>query len=73
MPLEVMDTGETVVLDGGPMDGQEHTAEPGVDALSVVMSDGQQHRYERTAASQARSDGRTARVFTGRGRYDGPR
>ena len=73
MASEVMDTGETVVLDGGPMDGQEHAAEPGVDELAVVMTDGQQHRYERTAASQALPDGRTARVFTWRGRYYGPK
>ena len=73
MASEVMDTGETVVLDGGPMDGREHTAEPGVDELAVVMTDGQQHRYERTTASQALPGGRTARVFAWTGRYFGPK
>ena len=73
MASGVIDKGETVVLDGGPMDGREHTAEPGVDELAVVMSDGQQHRYERTATSQALPGGRTARVFTWTGRYFGPK
>jgi len=68
-----MGAGETVALDGGPMDGQEHTAEPGLDELAVVMTDGQQHRYERTAVTQTLPDGRAAGVFMWAGRYYGPR
>ena len=68
MPDEV----ELAVLNGGPMDGREHDVEPGALELWVVMTDGQRHRYRRTGATEARPDGRRARVFAWLGRQVGP-
>jgi hypothetical protein len=61
------------VLNGGPMDGREHSIEVGTVELRVVMTDGQQHRYRRTNATQALPDGRLAPVFDWVGRYHGPK
>jgi hypothetical protein len=63
---------ETVVLDGGPMDGREHPVDGGADELCVVMTDGQRHRYERTGDVQALPDGRSALIFSWTGRTFGP-
>ena len=60
-----------VVLDGGPMDGREHHSDRGADELSVVMTDGQRHRYARTGDVQALPDGRSALVFAWTGRAFG--
>jgi hypothetical protein len=61
------------VLNGGPMDGREHSIEVDRVELSVVMTDGQQHRYRRTNATQSLSDGRLVPVFDWVGRYYGPK
>jgi hypothetical protein len=63
---------EIAVFRLGPMDGQEHPIENATDELSVVMSDGQQHRYVRTDEVQRLADGRLAVVFDWTGRYYGP-
>jgi hypothetical protein len=57
----------------GPMDGQEHLIERDTDELSVVMSDGQQHRYLRTDEVQRLPDGWLVVVFDWAGRYYGPK
>jgi hypothetical protein len=61
------------VLNGGPMDGREHSIEVDTVELSVVMTDGQQHRYRRTNAARSLSDGRLVPVFDWVGRYYGPK
>jgi hypothetical protein len=63
---------ERAVFRLGPMDGQEHPIEPDTDELSIVMSDGQQHRYVRTEEVQRMSDGRVGVIFDWAGRYFGP-
>jgi hypothetical protein len=55
------------------MDGREHPIESDTDELCVVMTDGQQHRYVRTASVQDLPDGRSALVFDWTGRYYGPK
>jgi len=55
------------------MDGREHSIEVDTVELSVVMTDGQQHRYRRTDATQPLSDGRLVPVFDWVGRYYGPK
>ena len=64
---------DVVVLNGGPMDGREHSIEDDTAELCVVMTDGQQHRYRRTIATQSLPDGRLAQVFEWAGRYYGPK
>jgi hypothetical protein len=64
---------ERAVFRLGPMDGQEHPIERDTDELSVVMSDGQQHRYVRTDEVQRLPDGRFGVVFDWTGRYYGPK
>jgi hypothetical protein len=64
---------DAAVLNGGPMDGREHSIEVDTVELSVVMTDGQQHRYRRTDATQPLSDGRLVPVFDWVGRYYGPK
>ena len=66
------DRAKRAVFRLGPMDGQEHPIESDTDELSVVMSDGQQHRYVRTDEAQRLSDGRLGVVFDWTGRYYGP-
>ena len=61
------------VLNGGPMDGREHPIEVDTAELSVLMTDGQQHRYARTEVVQGRPRGGSAVVFEWTGRYYGPR
>jgi hypothetical protein len=53
------------------MDGREHLVRDDRDELSVVMTDGQQHRYLRTDEVQALPDGRSVAVFSWVGRYYG--
>jgi hypothetical protein len=67
------DRADVAVLDGGPMDGKEHSIDWGTQQLCVIMTDGQQYRYGRTERSQLLPDGRFARVFEYRGRYYGPK
>jgi hypothetical protein len=62
----------TAVFILGPMDGQEQPIEGETDELCVVMTDGQQHRYCRTADVQHLVGGRSAVVFVWAGRYYGP-
>ena len=57
----------------GPMDGKEHPIESDTAELSVVMSDGQQHRYARTDDIQRLPDGLLGVVFDWAGRYFGPK
>jgi predicted alpha/beta hydrolase len=64
---------DVAVLDGGPMDGKEHPADWGTEQLSVIMTDGQQHRYVRTERVQVLADGRSASVFEYRGQFYGPK
>ena len=61
------------ILNGGPMDGREQTIEDDTDELSVVMTDGQQHRYLRSNDVRPRPDGRLITVFDWVGRYYGPK
>ena len=61
-----------VVLDGGPLDGNQFAEIEG-DEMNIVMSDGQQHRYVRTGNSQRLPDGPLAHVFAWAGRYYGPK
>jgi hypothetical protein len=63
---------EVAMLNGGPMDGREHPIESDTETLHVVMTDGQQHLYERTGRHQVLPDGRTAPTFDWKGRYFGP-
>jgi hypothetical protein len=65
------DSGDTAVLDGGPIDGREHRVDPNADELWVVMTDGQQHLYARTDITQSLPDGRTALVYEWKGRRFG--
>ena len=55
------------------MDGQQRSIEDTTAELCVVMTDGQQHRYQRTADFQLMPDGGMAVVFGWVGRYYGPR
>jgi hypothetical protein len=64
---------ERAVFRLGPMDGQEHPIERDTDELSVVMSDGQQHRYVRTEEVRRLPDGRSGVIFDWAGRYYGPK
>ena len=74
MSLDVgSDRIETAVFRLGPMDGEEHPIESDTDELSVVMSDGQQHRYVRTDEVQRLPTGRLGAVFDWTGRYYGPK
>ncbi len=57
------------VLDGGPLDGQEHTVQGDTAELIVVMTDGAQHRYTKSDRVQALQDGRVVPVFEHRGRH----
>jgi hypothetical protein len=66
------DVADMAVLDGGPVDGREHPIQSDSEELLVVMTDGQQHRYERTAQVQSLPDGRIALVFEWKGRWYGP-
>ena len=61
------------ILDGGPLDGRQEPVEPDAIELTVVMTDGQLHRYQRTDVTQSLPGGRQARVFAWAGRYYGPR
>ncbi len=63
---------EDVILDGGPMDGTRRTIDARTDQLSVVMTDGQRHRYLRTDDVQTFGDGRPVPVFRWNGRVIGP-
>ena len=63
----------TAILDGGPLDGRQESVDSDAVELTVVMTDGQQHRYERTDMTQPLPDGRLARVFAWAGRYYGSR
>jgi len=65
------DVPKVVILDGGPLDGRSWTALY-ADELSVVMSDGQKHRYVRTVDTRTLADGSRAQVFDWAGRYFGP-
>ena len=62
---------KVTILDGGPLDGKSWTELDG-DELSVVMSDGQQHRYVRTGDTRRLPNGSLAQVFDWAGRYFGP-
>jgi hypothetical protein len=67
------DLADMAILDGGPMDGREHTADWDTEQLCVIMTDGQQHRYVRTDRIEFLPDGRSAVVFAYRCRYNGPK
>jgi predicted alpha/beta hydrolase len=61
--------GDKALLDGGPLDGREHPVQPDTVELMVVMADGAQHRYVRSARVRAQPDGAVAPVFEYRGRH----
>jgi hypothetical protein len=72
--LEIMERPQRLaVLNGGPMDGRQQNVEDDTDELSVVMSDGQQHRYLRTDRAQPLPHGGLVLVFDWVGRYYGPK
>lgn len=74
MPLDVgSGRPETAVFLLGPLDGQEQPIAGDTDELSVVMSDGQQHRYVRTDELCRLPGGRSGVVFEWTGRYYGPK
>ena len=58
----------TAVLDGGPLDGEEHRVERDTAELLVVMEDGSRYRYVASDRVQALPDGRVVPVFEHRGR-----
>jgi hypothetical protein len=62
------ENGGNAVLDGGPLDGREHSVEPNTAELIVVMEDGARHLYVACDRVQARPDGRVVPVFEYRGR-----
>ena len=62
---------EVILFQGGPLDGKSWSELDGGE-VKVVMSDGQKHRYVRTAQFGALSDRSHARVFVWVGRYYGP-
>jgi hypothetical protein len=64
---------ETAIFNLGPMDGQKQLFDRATDELSVVMSDGQQHRYLRTNEVRPLSEGGLAVIFNWAGRYYGPK
>jgi hypothetical protein len=64
---------DVAVFSGGPMDGRERSIEDDTAELSVVMTDGEQHRYRRTNRVERLSDDRSAVVFAWAGRYYGPK
>jgi hypothetical protein len=57
------------VLEGGPLDGREHSVQVEIDELIVVMTDGAQHRYIASDRVQTLGDGRVASIFEYRGRH----
>ena len=67
------DLPEVVVLNGGPMDGREHPMEGETGEICVVMTDGQQHRYQRTNHIHSLPAGGLATVFDWAGRSYGPK
>ena len=72
-PTPEGDLAELAILNGGPMDGRQHPIADGTDELCVVMTDGQQHRYERTGKALVLPDERSALVFDWTGRHYGPK
>jgi hypothetical protein len=65
--------GSAAVFDGGPLDGSQQAVASEAGELSIVMTDGQQHRYVRTDITRRLPNGRLARVFAWTGRYYGPK
>jgi hypothetical protein len=66
------DLADVAVLTGGPFDGREHPDKADSGELGVVMTNGQQHRYQWTGASQLLLDGPIALLSEWRSRYLGP-
>jgi hypothetical protein len=74
MSSDLRDAGTgSAVFNLGPMDGREQPVTDDTDELCVVMTDGQQHRYVRTAELRPLTGGRMAVVFDWAGRYYGPK
>jgi hypothetical protein len=74
-PVEVAfdeDTGGWAQLDGGPCDGRMDPLDADTVELHVIMEDGQQHLYRRTALRRE-VDGRSVVVFEWVGRTYGLR
>ena len=67
------DLADSVILDGGPLDGREHPATTDTERLCVIMTDGQQHQYIRTGRTQELPGGRSALVFEYGDRHFGPK
>jgi hypothetical protein len=61
---------KVIIFEGGPLDGKSW-AELDGDEANVLMSDGQRHRYVRTAEVRDLPDGSLAQVFDWAGRYYG--
>jgi hypothetical protein len=71
----ILDSGTvgTAIFNLGPLDGEKHPVDGETDQLSVVMTDGQQHRYLRTNEVRPLPDGGSAVTFNWAGRYYGPK
>lgn len=71
----ILDSGTsgTAIFNLGPLDGEKHPVDEETDELSVVMTDGQQHRYLRTNEVRSLPDGGSAVTFNWAGRYYGPK
>jgi len=61
------------VLRGGPVDGRVDHLDPTTVELSVVFTDGQRHKYDRTDEHIEVLNGHNAAVFEWRGREYGLR
>lgn len=59
-----------IIFEGGPLDGKSW-AELDGDEANVLMSDGQKHRYVRTAEFREATDGSLVQVFRWAGRHFG--
>ena len=60
-------------LRGGPVDGRVERLDPTTDELFVVLTDGQEHTYERTSEHTDVLHGQEAAVFQWAGRNYGLR
>ncbi len=64
----VNDEAGQAVLDGGPLDGREHSVEADTAELLVVMEDGSRYVYVACQRVQTLPDGHVVPVFEYRGR-----
>ena len=72
VPWDWQVTGKWALFGGGPVDGRVDPVEPETLELTVVMSDGQRHRYVRSDDVVEIDSGRRCAVFRYAGRVYGP-